>query len=152
MEHPDYNDHGWNGYMMLTIEEYALVSTTQFVPPQDVGNIYVMPQTYKSTSLTYGQQQQPPMAHTNSTGWPPLGPRWYITSTTPQPSQLINDLDVQYQKQEEKYTQYILCTLNSTIISNTTSTASPMHYKFEDKLDKMIKKNQDSLLDKMIES
>eukprot|EP00978_Attheya_sp_CCMP212_P027416 scaffold91780_cov26-Attheya_sp.AAC.1 len=44
MDHPDYLDHGWTEYM-LTIEEYALVSTTPFVPPQDVGNIYVMPQT-----------------------------------------------------------------------------------------------------------
>eukprot|EP00978_Attheya_sp_CCMP212_P030011 scaffold108912_cov35-Attheya_sp.AAC.5 len=32
MDHPDYTDHGWTGYM-LTIEEYALVSTTSFVPP-----------------------------------------------------------------------------------------------------------------------
>jgi hypothetical protein len=44
MEHPDHTDHGWTGYM-LTIEEYALESTTQFVPPQDVGNVYVMPPT-----------------------------------------------------------------------------------------------------------
>eukprot|EP00978_Attheya_sp_CCMP212_P042402 scaffold257877_cov29-Attheya_sp.AAC.1 len=44
MEHPDHSDHGWTGYM-LTIEEYALVSTTPFVPPTDVGQVYVMPQT-----------------------------------------------------------------------------------------------------------
>eukprot|EP00978_Attheya_sp_CCMP212_P043079 scaffold274769_cov94-Attheya_sp.AAC.1 len=72
------------------------------------------------------------MAQVNPTGRPPLGPRWSATNTT-QPSQLINDLDVQYQKQEEKYTQY---TLNATTISTTTSTARPTHYNFEDKLDK----------------
>ena len=42
MEHPDHTDHGWTGYM-LTVEEYALVSTTPFVPPTDVGQVYVMP-------------------------------------------------------------------------------------------------------------
>jgi hypothetical protein len=44
MEHTDYTDHGWTGYM-LTVEEYALISTTPFVPPTDVGNMYVMPKT-----------------------------------------------------------------------------------------------------------
>ena len=44
LDHPDYANHGWTGYM-LTPEEYALVSTTPFVPPQDVGNVYVMPPT-----------------------------------------------------------------------------------------------------------
>eukprot|EP00978_Attheya_sp_CCMP212_P025424 scaffold81738_cov72-Attheya_sp.AAC.1 len=90
------------------------------------------------------------MAQLTPTGRPPLGPPWYATNTT-QPSQLINDLDVQYQKQEEKYTQY---TLNATIISTTTSTARPMRYNFEADLDKVIKKYQDSYqdsLDKMLE-
>ncbi len=52
MDHPDHSDHGWTGYM-LTIEEYALVSTTPFVPPTDVGNMYVMP----NTAITYCNQQ-----------------------------------------------------------------------------------------------
>jgi hypothetical protein len=52
MEHPDYTDHGWTGYM-LTVEEYALISTTPFVPPTDVGNMYVMP----NTAITDRDQQ-----------------------------------------------------------------------------------------------
>eukprot|EP00978_Attheya_sp_CCMP212_P031336 scaffold118072_cov58-Attheya_sp.AAC.1 len=52
MAHPDYTDHGWTGYMM-TIEEYALISTTPFVPPTDVGNVYVMP----NTAITDRDQQ-----------------------------------------------------------------------------------------------
>eukprot|EP00978_Attheya_sp_CCMP212_P035525 scaffold155026_cov54-Attheya_sp.AAC.3 len=52
MEHPDYTDHGWTGYM-ITIEEYALISTTPFVPPTDVGSIYVMP----NTAITDRDQQ-----------------------------------------------------------------------------------------------
>eukprot|EP00978_Attheya_sp_CCMP212_P000295 scaffold531_cov30-Attheya_sp.AAC.4 len=53
MEHPDYTDHGWTGYMM-TIEEYALISTTPlFVPPTDVSNVYVM----LNTAITDRDQQ-----------------------------------------------------------------------------------------------
>jgi hypothetical protein len=52
MEHTDHTDHGWTGYM-LTVEEYALVSTTPFVPPTDVGQVYVMP----TTAITDRDQQ-----------------------------------------------------------------------------------------------
>eukprot|EP00978_Attheya_sp_CCMP212_P030067 scaffold109336_cov36-Attheya_sp.AAC.1 len=71
------------------------------------------------------------MAHANPTGRPPPGgTRWYGTST-PQPSQVINDLDIQYQKQEEKYTQY-------TSISTTMTTGSPTRYKsYDDLLDRL---------------
>jgi len=45
------------------------------------------------------------MAHVTPTGRPPPGPQWYAPST-PQPNQLIKDPAIQYQKQEEEYTQY----------------------------------------------
>eukprot|EP00978_Attheya_sp_CCMP212_P045783 scaffold360225_cov38-Attheya_sp.AAC.2 len=81
------------------------------------------------------------MAYGNPTGWPPpasTGTRWYATST-PQPSQVINDLDVQYQKQEEKFTQY-------TSISTTMTTGSPTRYNSHDdlldRLDKITKRTK----------
>jgi hypothetical protein len=66
------------------------------------------------------------MAHVTPTGRPPPGPQWYAPSTT-QPNQLIKDPAIQYQKQEEEYTQY-------TSISTTMTTASPTRYNSYDDL------------------
>eukprot|EP00978_Attheya_sp_CCMP212_P015421 scaffold39828_cov44-Attheya_sp.AAC.2 len=86
------------------------------------------------------------MAHANPIGRPPPGTRWYATST-PQPSQVINDLDVQDQKQEEKYTQY-------TSISTNMTTGSPMRYNsyvdlLDDRLDEITKRTDEAQLKKL---
>ena len=44
MDHPNYTQHGWSGYMM-TDEDYALMSETTFTDPPNIGNIYVMPES-----------------------------------------------------------------------------------------------------------